>query len=81
MYFARNHRERLPQIDMVALASPQVGDADFNCYADRHVNMRRIAFLGSAQRTDVEEPNPISYGFGDIVPTLPLPCANTKTPC
>jgi len=45
--------------------------------------MRRIAYVGSAQREDVEEDRAhpiISYGIGDIIPTLPLACPNLLLP-
>lgn len=80
VYFARNHGARLQQIDAVALATPQVGDAEFNCYADRHVNMRRIAYIGSAQREDVREERFWTYGAGDVVPALPMGCSNMHMP-
>jgi hypothetical protein len=42
--------------------------------------MRRIAYLGSAQRDDVQEDRAVSYGIGDIVPALPVACTNLKMP-
>ena len=75
MYFARNHRERLPYIDVVAIGAPQVGDEEFTCYAGRNLNMRRIVYLGSGQRDNVEETGRWSYGIGDAIPLLPLACA------
>lgn len=77
-YFDRNHGARLQQIDVVAFGAPQVGDAEFNCYAARRLNMRRVAYVGSAQRDDV--PSGSIYGIGDIIPLLPLACPNLQLP-
>lgn len=80
MYFARNHRDRVEHIDVVTIGAPQVGDADFNRYAASQLNMRRIAYLGSGQRPDVQETGSFSYGIGDAIPLLPLACPNLKMP-
>jgi hypothetical protein len=83
VYFARNHGERLAQIEVVTIGAPQVGNADFNRYAASHLNMRRLAYLGSAQRADVPEEvgsSWFSYGIGDAVLLMPLACPNLKLP-
>lgn len=64
----------------MTVAAPQVGDAEFHAFADRHVNMRRVVYQGSAQREDIQEDRVWTYGFGDFVPSLPLACPNLSMP-
>ena len=51
----------------------QVGDAEFTAYVDRHVNSRRIMYVGSGQ-TDFDGAGGLKYGIGDMIPQMPMAC-------
>lgn len=56
-------------IELIGIAAPNVGNTEFVRSFNKHVNARRLMYLGSGIKTE-EGP----FGFGDIIPQIPPPC-------
>ena len=50
-----------------------MGDVEFTEWADRHINSRRVIYVGSGQ-TDFAGAGGLKYGIGDMIPQMPIAC-------